>query len=43
MLKKAFIPKKTVLETFDFLISFVPSEIFVRHEIQGNKRIEIMS
>ena len=47
MLKKAFVPtkqtKKTVREIFDFLVSFVPSDISVRHEIQGDKRIEIMS
>ena len=34
--------KKTVPETFDFLVSFVLSDISVRHEIQGDKRIEIM-
>ena len=43
MLKQAFMPKKTLLETFDFLVSFVPSNISVRQEIQGDKRIEIMS
>ena len=42
MLEKAFIPKKTVPETFDFLVSFVPSDISVRYEIQRDKRIEIM-
>ena len=30
-----------VPETFDFLVSFVPSDISVRHEIQGDKRIEL--
>ena len=35
--------KKTVPETFGFLVSFVPSDISVRHEIHGDKRIEIMS
>ena len=34
--------KKTVTETFDFLVSFVLSDISVQHEIQGDKRIEIM-
>ena len=29
MLKKVFIPKKIVPETFDFLDSFVPSDISV--------------
>ena len=44
MLKKAFIQKKkTVPETFAFLVSFVPSDISVQHEIQGDKRIEITS
>ena len=37
MLKKAFIPKQTVPETFDILVSFVPSDISVRREIQGDK------
>ena len=41
MLKKAFIPRKTVPETFDFLVSLVPSDIFVRHEILGDWRIEL--
>ena len=41
--QKAFIPKKTVPETFDFSVSFVPSDISVRHEIQGDKKIEIVS
>ena len=31
-------PLVPVPETFDFLVSF---DIFVRHEIQGNKKIEI--
>ena len=29
MLKKVFIPKKAIPETFDFLVSFVPSDISV--------------
>ena len=41
--QKIIYTKKTVPETFDFLVSFVPSDISVRHEIQGDKRIEIMS
>ena len=48
MLKKSFIPKKkkkkkNVPENFDFLVSFVPSDISVRHEIQWDKKIGIMS
>ena len=39
MLKRAFIPKQTVLETSDFLVSFVPLDISVRPEIQGDKII----
>ena len=35
--------KKTVCETFKFLVSFVLSDISVRHELQGDRRIEIMS
>ena len=35
------IPKKIVPETFDFLVSFVPSDTSVRHEMQGDKRIEL--
>ena len=35
--------KTTLIETFHFLVSFVPSDIPVRHEIQGDKRTEIMS
>ena len=35
--------KRPVPETFDFLVSFVSSDISVRHEIQGDKRIESMS
>ena len=35
--------KKTVSGTFDTLVSFVLFDISVRHEIQGDKRIEIMS
>ena len=35
--------KKTVPAAFDFLVSFVPSDISVRHEIQRDKRIEIMN
>ena len=38
-LKKAFI-QKTVPETFDCLVSFVPSDISVLHEIQEDKRKE---
>ena len=41
--KSIYTKKKTVPKTFDFLVSFVPSDISVRHEIQGNKGIEIMS
>ena len=41
--QKSIYTKKKVSETFDFLVSFVPSDISVRHELQGNKRIEIMS
>ena len=37
--QKSIYTKKTVPETFDSLISFVPSNISVRHKIQGNKRI----
>ena len=50
MLKKSFIPKKkkkkrkkNVPENFDFLVSFVPSDISVWHEIQWDKKIGIMS
>ena len=35
--------KKPEPETFDFLVSFVPCDVSARHEIQGDKRIEIMS
>ena len=35
--------KKKVPKTFDSLVSFVPSDISVQHEIQGDKRIGIMS
>ena len=35
--------KKNVPENFDFLVSFVPSDISVRHEIQWDKKIGIMS
>ena len=41
--QKSINTKKTVPETVNFLVSFVPSGISVRYEIQGNKRIEIMS
>ena len=34
---------KKTFETFDFLVSFAPSYISIRHEIQGDKRIEITS
>ena len=37
--QKSIYTKKTVPETFDSLISFVLSNISVRHKIQGNKRI----
>ena len=43
MLKKAFIQKRTVSKTFDFLVSFVPSDISVQREIQEDKRIETMN
>ena len=39
MLKQTFIPKKVVPETFDCLVSFVPSDTKYR----GDKRKEIMS
>ena len=35
--------KKNVPENLDFLVSFVPSDISVRHEIQWDKKIGIMS
>ena len=38
MLKKS-IYTRNVPETFDFLVSFVPSDISVRHEIRGDKII----
>ena len=33
-------PKQTkkTFETFDFLVSFAPSYVSIRHEIQGDKR-----
>ena len=34
--------QKTVPEIFDVLVSFAPSDISVRHEIQGDKRMQIM-
>ena len=37
MLKKAFTPKNAVPGSFDLLASFVPSDISIRHEIQGSK------
>ena len=43
MLKKPFITKKMVPETFDFLVSFVPYNIFDGHETQRDMRIKIMS
>ena len=33
----------TVPETFDILVSFARSDISVWHDIEGDKRIEIMS
>ena len=37
--QNAFIPKQTVPETFDFLVSLVPYNISVRPKIQGEKII----
>ena len=36
--KKYFYKKKNVTETFDFLVSFIPPNISVGHEIQEDKR-----
>ena len=41
--QKAFLTKKSVIETFHFLVLFVPSDISAQREIQGDKRIEIMT
>ena len=41
--QKSIYTKKVVPQTFDLLVSFVPSNISVLHEIQGDKAIEIMS
>ena len=41
--QKSTYTKNTVPESFDFLVSFVTFDISVQHEIQGNKRTEIMS
>ena len=41
--QKSIYTKKTVIEIFDFFVSFIPSDISVRHEIERDKRIEIMS
>ena len=41
--QKSIYTKKTYLKLLIFWSHFVPSDISVRHEIQGDKRIEIMS
>ena len=41
--QKSIYTKKKIIETSDFLFLFAPSDISVRHKIQGDKRIEIMS
>ena len=48
MLKKAFVPKKkkkkkNILETFHYLVSLTPFDIFVQCKMQGDKRTEILS
>ena len=35
--KSVYTKKKTIIETFDILVSFVPSDISIWHEIQGEK------
>ena len=41
--QKSIYTKNNIPESFDFLVSFVTFDISVQNEIQGNKRIEIMS
>ena len=41
--QKSTYTKNTVPESFDFLVSFVTFNISIQHEIQGNKRTEIIS
>ena len=41
--QKSIYTKKTLIETFHFLVSFVLSDISFQHKKEGDKRIEIMN
>ena len=41
--KNVYTKKENITETFDFLVSFFPSDISIRHEMQDDKKIKIRS